>query len=108
LVDAAPAPGAPHADALAKARAEWADALRLRADYPETQLQMGGAALQARNFVGAVAAFEQAVTLDPQLVDAWSMVVRLHAAMGDAEAARAALARALTANPGDSRLLALQ
>jgi hypothetical protein len=35
-------------------------------------------------------------------------MVRLEAAMGDPAAARATLARALAANPGNERLLALQ
>jgi len=108
LIDAQVTLDTPQATALAAARQEWSEALRLRADYPETQLQMGGAALQARDFAAALTAFERAVTLDPQLVDAWSMVVRLHAAMGNTDAAQAALARALTANPGNSRLLSLQ
>ncbi len=107
LLDANPPPGSPDHAALARARQEWRDALMLRADFPETHLQIGGAALQARNFSLALRAFEQAVRLDPQLVEAWSMVVRLHAAMNDAAAARDALARARAANPGNEGLLQL-
>ncbi|MCO8146128.1 HEAT repeat domain-containing protein [Rhodovulum tesquicola] len=108
LADMPADPATPRGAALAKARQDWWDALTLRADFPETHLQIGGAAFQAREFATALRAFERAVTLDPQIVDAWSMVVRLHAAMGDPEAARAALARGLAANPGDGTLLSLQ
>jgi predicted CXXCH cytochrome family protein len=108
LADARPAPGTVRGQSLETARQEWSDAMSLRSDFPETQLQIGGAALQARDFARALQAFERAVTLDPQIVEAWSMVVRLHAALGDADAARAALQRGLAANPGDGRLLSLQ
>ncbi|MCZ0963853.1 multiheme c-type cytochrome [Paracoccus benzoatiresistens] len=108
LLDVRLPPGSPQARNLADARAEWEDALNLRADFPETHLQMGGAALQSRDFTAALDAFERAVALDPQLVDAWMMVIRLHAAMNDPDAAEAALGRALSANPGNVNLLALQ
>lgn len=61
--------------------------------------------LQARAFETALKASERAVTLDPQIVDAWAMVVRLQAALGNREASRAG---GLSANPGDDRLLSLQ
>jgi hypothetical protein len=108
LFDARPEPGTPAADALAAALREWWEALMLRADFPETHLQIGGAALTLRDFDLALEAFGRATALDPQLVEAWSMVVRLEAALGDPEAAGASLARALAANPGNETLLALQ
>lgn len=108
LLDVHLPPGSPEARSLGAARAEWEDALSLRADFPETQLQLGGAALQARDFAAALDAFERAVALDPQLVDAWMMVIRLHAAMNDPDAAQSALGRALSANPGNSNLLRLR
>jgi hypothetical protein len=40
------------------------------------------------------------VTLDPQLVDAWAMIARIHAATGDRAGARRALGEGLAANPG--------
>jgi predicted CXXCH cytochrome family protein len=101
--------GAPgDAPALRAAMAEWQAALAARADFPETHLQIGGAALTARNFELARAAFAEAVAMDPQLVDGWTMVVRIAAATGDTGGARAALAAALAANPGDPTLGALQ
>jgi hypothetical protein len=94
--------------ALEAALDEWREALRLRADFPETHLQIGGAALTMRDFRGALAAFRQAVRLDPQLVDAWSIIVRLLAALGDAEGAVAAYAEGVAANPGHPALLAVR
>jgi predicted CXXCH cytochrome family protein len=108
LSDARAQPGTTVAAALDSARLEWWTALVLRADFPETHLQIGGTALQARDFTGALQAFERAVTLDPQIVEAWSILVRLHAALGNTDAARRALARGLAANPGDQTLLSLQ
>jgi predicted CXXCH cytochrome family protein len=108
LLDATPAPGTPAAAALDRARAEWDQALKLRADFPETQLQMAGAALQRRDFPTALAAFERAVALDPQLVDAWVMIIRMNAALGNPGAAQTALQRALAANPGNAALQSFQ
>ena len=108
LLDARPVPGTPEATALAAALREWWEALMLRADFPETHLQIGGAALTLRDFALALQAFGEAAALDPQAGEAWSMVVSREAAMGDPAAARATLARALAANPGNEMLLALQ
>ena len=107
LLEAATLPGALSDPALSAALAEWQQALMLRADFPETHLQIGGAALTMRNFDLALAAFQQAVRLDPQLVDAWSIIVRLQAAMGDPEGALASLTEGLAANPQSQALRAL-
>ena len=40
------------------------------------------------------------MTLDPQLLDAWRMLVRIAAATGDTPGAMAALEEAEAANPG--------
>jgi hypothetical protein len=45
------------------------------------------------------------VELDPQLVDAWSMLVRIAAASQGPAAARAVLDAALVENPEDPTLL---
>lgn len=98
-------------DSVAYARAamgEWRASLMARADFPETHLVLGGAALVTRNFNAAEAAFSQVVQLDPQRADAWQMIVRLRAAMGDHEGARTALAQGLSAIPGDQTLLSMQ
>lgn len=107
LLDAASLHEATSGPAFGAVLAEWQEALVLRADFPETHLQIGGTALTLRNFDPALAAFRQAVTLDPKLVDAWSMVVRIQAAMGDMQGAHEALEAELAANPGNPDLLAL-
>ncbi len=83
---------------------EWQAALGSQADFPETHLKIGGAALTMRDWEGALAGFREAVTLDPQRVDAWSMLVRIDAALERPDRARATLAEALAANPGDPAL----
>jgi predicted CXXCH cytochrome family protein len=107
LLDAAALPDARSDPALGAALGEWQQALMLRADFPETHLQIGGAALTMRNFDLALSAFRQAVRLDPQLVDGWSIIVRLQAAMGDSDGARASLTDGLAANPQSQILQAL-
>ena len=106
------APIAHMPDAMEAARRqateEWQAAMAGRLDFPETHLQLGGVALVLRDPVGASAAFREAVRMDPQLVQAWSMVVRIAALTGNSEEARAALEEALAANPGDASLEALR
>jgi cytochrome c-type biogenesis protein CcmH/NrfG len=86
---------------------EWRAALASRADFPETHLQIGGSGLTTRNWQLAERAFAEAASLDPQLVDAWTMIVRIRAATGDAAGARTALEEALAKNPGNATLQAL-
>lgn len=86
---------------------DWQRSIGYRADYPETQLVLAGIGLTQRNFEAAIAAFREAVTLDPQLEQAWSMIVRIQAAFGDIPAAKATLAEALTHNPGSVPLTEL-
>jgi hypothetical protein len=93
---------------LSLASDEWHAALSARLDFPETHLQVGGAALGTRNVPVADAAFREAVDLDPQLVDGWIMIARIHAATGDPAGARDALDAALAANPGHPDLVALR
>ena len=107
LLDAPPPPGSQAAAALAAAMREWQAALAARADFPETHLQIGGIGLTTRDWRLAERAFGEAAELDPQLVDAWAMVVRIRAGTGDAAGARAALDAALAKNPGNPGLEAL-
>ncbi|HMQ91857.1 MAG TPA: cytochrome c3 family protein [Amaricoccus sp.] len=107
-IDATEPEDAAEGAALRRARAEWRAALASRRDFPETHLQTGGAALTLRDWDAAVAAFGEAVSLDPQLVDGWSMIVRILAATGREAEARNALAAALAANPGNPTLLSLR
>lgn len=95
-------------DALQAAMGEWQSSMRAKSDFPETQLVMGGIGLTTRNFDNALRAFDEAVEMDPNLVQAWFMGVRIRAALGDMDAARAHLERALAVNPGVQALLELQ
>jgi len=88
-------------EAGAEASKEWQQSLFNKADFPEVHLVLGGSALVMRNFQAAVAAFEEATALDPQLVDAWIMQIRIRSAVGDMAGAQLALQKALLANPGN-------
>jgi hypothetical protein len=44
------------------------------------------------------------VTLDPQLTQGWSMLIRINAATGDMAAARAAANEAMAALPNDPEI----
>ena len=94
--------------ALVAGMEEWRAALMSRTDFPETHLQIGGAGLTMRDWRLADAAFGEAASLDPQLVDAWVMVVRIRAATGDVPGARVAVAEGLAANPDNPLLLGLR
>jgi hypothetical protein len=96
------------ADAMRSAMAEWRATQLAKADYPETHLAIGGAALAVRDLRAAAGAFREATVLDPQRVDAWVMRVRLEAAVGQGARARAVLADALAANPNAAPLRALR
>ncbi len=106
----APVNRAPDAAAQAAraAMSEWNAALYAKADFPETQLVLGGMALTAREWRAAERSFEEAVSLDPQIARAWAMIVRIREALGDTAGALAALEKALEANPADKSLAALQ
>ncbi|MEM7176894.1 MAG: tetratricopeptide repeat protein [Pseudomonadota bacterium] len=92
---------------LGRAYGEWQGTLRRRADFPETHMVLGGTALVLRNMAAAEQAFREAVTLDPQLTRAWSMIVRIRHALGDLDGARQALQEAVALNPGNFDLLSL-
>ncbi|NNG02859.1 MAG: tetratricopeptide repeat protein [Inquilinus sp.] len=109
LLDAPSARLPPRIAAAAQtAMAEWRATLRARADFPETHLVNGGTALVMRNPQAAEAAFREAVRLDPQLIQAWVMIVRILAATGDLQGAETALEEALAIEPGDRALLELR
>ncbi len=95
-------------ESMAAASQEYRNSLTAKTDFPEAHLVLGGTALTLRNFRAAEAAFREAVMLDPQLAQAWSMIVRIRDALGDAEGARAALAEAIAANPFDVQLMQLE
>lgn len=90
--------------ALRAALGEWQDSLRFKFDFPEGQMAIAGTGLVLRNLPAALAAFREAVRLDPQMVQAWRMIVTLELARGDRPAAKQAIDQALIQNPGDPLL----
>ena len=83
-------------------------ALAAKADFPETLLVLGGIGLTTRRMQAAIQAFGEAATLDPQLVEAWVMMIRIHAATGDIESAREVADLALQKNPDSVELSLLR
>jgi predicted CXXCH cytochrome family protein len=89
---------------LNSAMGEWRQSLLAKADFPETHLVLGGIGLTTRRMQSALGAFGEAVILDPQLEQAWIMMIRIHAALGDREAALDTANRAIAANPDSIQL----
>ncbi|MEM9045148.1 MAG: multiheme c-type cytochrome [Pseudomonadota bacterium] len=87
------------AESLGRGLAELQQSMFAKADYPETQLAIGGMALVLRNPRAAEQAFTEAARLDPQLEAAWSMVARIRLAISDVDGAREAVEAGLAANP---------
>lgn len=94
--------------AAIRASREWQSSLAAKSDFPETHMAIGGAALAMRNVAAATNAFSEVTELDPQLVQAWVMLVQLFWAQRDLSAAETTLKKALDANPGDPNLLELK
>ena len=92
------------AEARRRADASWQSSLLSRLDFPETHLQLGGVALTMRNLGAAEGAFREAVRQDPQLVDAWRILVEIKLAQGDLSTAARIVDEALVANPEDPYL----
>lgn len=93
-------------EAAAEASKEWQQSLANKADFPETHLVIGGTALVMRNAKSALAAFEEVTRLDPQMINAWVMQIRIRLAVGDMAGAQLSLQKALLANPDDTNLKA--
>lgn len=92
-------------DVVNVARDDLRTALTATLDYPETQMQIGGIAMTLRSMAAADAAFKEAVSLDPNLIDAWMMRARIALASDDLAATDAVLAAALQHNPDSTLLL---
>ena len=90
------------------ASSEWRAAMLAKTDYPETHVALGGRALVMRDLRSADSAFREAVALDPQLEDAWTMIVRIRDAIGDRQGALKALKEGLEVNPFSLNLFMLE
>jgi tetratricopeptide (TPR) repeat protein len=90
--------------ALRSAMAEWQESLRVKFDFPEGQMVIGGTGLVLRNLPGALQAFREAALLDPQLVQAWRMIITLEVVDGNLPGAKKALKEALEHNPNSALL----
>ncbi len=90
--------------ALRSAMAEWQESMRMKFDFPEGQMVIGGAGLVVRNLQGALQAFREAARLDPQLVQAWRMIVIIQIADGNRTGAKKSLEEALKHNPNNTLL----
>ena len=99
--DAMPAGDRP---ALQKAFGELRESFAARADFPETQMAIGGLAMTSRDWQAADAAFLQASTLDPQLAEAWLARARIRAALGDVVGATEILNAAYLRNEGNVQI----
>ncbi len=93
---------------VAAAMGDWQDSLMAKTDFPETHAAIGGSWLVMNNYRGAERAFQEAVRLDPQMVSAWSILIRMRAALGDRQGALRLLGEALAANPGELYLISLR
>ncbi|WP_170570438.1 multiheme c-type cytochrome [Ruegeria atlantica] len=93
---------------VAQSMGEWQDAIANRLDFPETHLVLGGMALTFRNAPAAERAFREVVTLDPQRVEAWPMLVQLAQINRGPDAALAVLVEGLEILPEDPGLLQLK
>ncbi len=90
--------------ALQSAIREFQESMIAKSDYPEGQMVLGGVALSLKNYPAAIQAFERATAMDPQLLQAWSILIRMKQALGDAGGARTALVTALQNNPDSYEL----
>lgn len=91
-------------EGLNGAMREWQTTLGNKADFPETQIVLAGIGLTTRRMDAALMAFGEATELDPQLTQAWVMMIRIHSALGNQAAARATADRALEINPDSVEL----
>ncbi len=93
-------------NALSAALDEFRASLLAKADFPETQMAIGGLALSTRNWAAAEAAFAMASLMDPQLVEAWLVRARIREALGDPGEAIAILSKARASNGQNARIVA--
>jgi tetratricopeptide (TPR) repeat protein len=77
------------------------DRILRKGDSAEAHLLLGTAKLNAREYEAAIADFEKAAQLNPQLPDVYSYLGRTHLQTGDTAAARVAFQKELEQNPND-------
>ncbi len=70
-----------YVNALRTVMKEYQLSLLANADHPNTQMAFAGLALSFKNIPASKAAIEEALSLDPQLSDAWIMMARLNTAL---------------------------
>jgi predicted CXXCH cytochrome family protein len=93
---------------LPKARkvvTDYQRSLFSRADYPGTQMQIAGLAMALRNFDAAQSALGEALSMDPELPDAWLMLARIQSALQKPDEARRTLERAAKELPDNGQVL---
>ena len=86
------------AEAAGKATDEWRASLLAKVDWRRIW-RSAAPLLSCATRVQRSQAFRETVRLDPQRVEAWTMIARIHAATGNLDGVRAALDDVLAANP---------
>ena len=89
-------------DAARRAVAAYQNSLFARADFQETQMQIAGLAMTIRNFRAAQSALREALSMDPQLADAWLTLARIQSALRRPAEAKATLETATRKVPGNA------
>jgi len=72
-----------------------------RSDFPETQMQIAGLAMYLRKFATAEKALRTALSMDPQLADAWFTLARIQLTSQKANEARKTLEQAALKMPNN-------
>ena len=76
---------------IAAAIREYQQSLLAKSDYPETQMRIAGLALVLRNTKAAQGALKTALSMDPEIGDAWLLLSRVLLAERRLDAARETL-----------------
>jgi predicted CXXCH cytochrome family protein len=92
-------------ETLSALRQDFQNTIRANADFPETEMRAGGLALSMRNLGAADAAFNRALRMDPQLVDAWMVRARIAEAQNNAQGVAKLIDYGIRYNPDSAVLL---
>ena len=74
---------------------DYQGTLAANADFPEIQLNLAGVALSLRNLKAAESALKAAVKMDPQLVQAWTLMSRIQVQQRQLSKAQTTLRKAI-------------